>query len=251
MVPLLILLLSLAWCRAGSVFDALGEVLQPAGGSSVAVSAAGGTAAQSGPGKVLTGDLDSSLASLAENLSMNKGAQQNVKGVQWNSPKNTAKAGGVAGGWTPQPMAATTGANYRPMGQGMASSMNFHMGMNMDMTMPTQFPAMQSMQGMAPGMPGMVPVQGMAPVPVAVPVQGMAPMRPVQPMLGGGAGGGSMAVPAQPAAAPVQAQPQTLDPFGALTSSGINGTMLYILISSGLVLCEPSWINWMMWLWTD
>ncbi|XP_052119961.1 phosphatidylinositol-binding clathrin assembly protein LAP isoform X8 [Frankliniella occidentalis] len=189
----------------GSVFDALGEVLQPAGGSSLALSAAGGTAAQTGPGKVLTGDLDSSLASLAENLSMNKGAQQNVKGVQWNSPKNTAKAGGVAGGWTPQPMAATTGANYRPMGQGMASSMNFHMGMNMDMTMPTQFPAMQSMQGMAPGM---VPVQGMAP--------GMAPMRPVQPVMGGGAGGGSMAVPAQPAAAAQPAQPQTLDPFGAL-----------------------------------
>ncbi|XP_052119956.1 phosphatidylinositol-binding clathrin assembly protein LAP isoform X3 [Frankliniella occidentalis] len=194
-----------AMAAAGSVFDALGEVLQPAGGSSLALSAAGGTAAQTGPGKVLTGDLDSSLASLAENLSMNKGAQQNVKGVQWNSPKNTAKAGGVAGGWTPQPMAATTGANYRPMGQGMASSMNFHMGMNMDMTMPTQFPAMQSMQGMAPGM---VPVQGMAP--------GMAPMRPVQPVMGGGAGGGSMAVPAQPAAAAQPAQPQTLDPFGAL-----------------------------------
>lgn len=79
MVLMLILLLVLAWCRAGSVFDALGEVLQPAG-SSVAVSAAGtGMMAQSASGKVLTGDLDSSLASLAENLSMNKGAQQNVK----------------------------------------------------------------------------------------------------------------------------------------------------------------------------
>lgn len=31
----------------------------------------------------------------------------------WNSPKNTAKPG--ATGWSPQPMAATTGANYRPM----------------------------------------------------------------------------------------------------------------------------------------
>ena len=79
MVRALIVLLLLAWCRAGSVFDALGEVLQPAGGSSVAVSAAGGTTAPSATGKVLTGDLDSSLASLAENLSMNKGAQQNVK----------------------------------------------------------------------------------------------------------------------------------------------------------------------------
>lgn len=33
--------------------------------------------------------------------------------MQWNSPKNTAKAGQA--GWTPQPMAATTGAGYRPM----------------------------------------------------------------------------------------------------------------------------------------
>ncbi|EEB17878.1 Phosphatidylinositol-binding clathrin assembly protein LAP, putative [Pediculus humanus corporis] len=63
--------------------------------------------------KVLTGDLDSSLASLAENLTINKGAQQPPKGVQWNSPKNTAKPGGAS--WSPQPMAATTGANYRPM----------------------------------------------------------------------------------------------------------------------------------------
>ncbi|XP_074114916.1 phosphatidylinositol-binding clathrin assembly protein lap isoform X9 [Cotesia typhae] len=64
---------------------------------------------------VLTGDLDSSLASLAQNLSINKSSQQQVKGVQWNSPKNTAKASGMAG-WTPQPMAVTTGAGYRPMG---------------------------------------------------------------------------------------------------------------------------------------
>ncbi|XP_039289198.1 phosphatidylinositol-binding clathrin assembly protein LAP isoform X10 [Nilaparvata lugens] len=62
--------------------------------------------------KVLTGDLDSSLASLADNLVINKHSQPN-KGVQWNSPKNTAKAGGPS--WSPQPMAATTGANYRPM----------------------------------------------------------------------------------------------------------------------------------------
>lgn len=35
--------------------------------------------------------------------------------MQWNSPKNAAKTGGPAGGWSPQPMAATTGAGYRPM----------------------------------------------------------------------------------------------------------------------------------------
>ncbi|KAM7359889.1 phosphatidylinositol-binding clathrin assembly protein lap isoform 9-T11 [Cochliomyia hominivorax] len=64
-------------------------------------------------GKLLTGDLDSSLMSLVENLNINKSAT--TKPVQWNSPKNTAKPGA---NWTPQPMAATTGAGYRPM-QGM------------------------------------------------------------------------------------------------------------------------------------
>lgn len=108
-------------------FDALGDVLKPASAltatttngsitnptgnvlgsvSSTGQPAAQQPAAQANPtGKVLTGDLDSSLASLAENLTINKG--------QWNSPKNSAKPGST--GWSPQPMAATTGANYRPM----------------------------------------------------------------------------------------------------------------------------------------
>lgn len=77
----------------------------------------------SGTSKVLTGDLDSSLASLAENLTINKGTTAPVKGVQWNSPKNTGKPGQA--GWSPQPMAATTGANYKPMGQGMTSPAQF------------------------------------------------------------------------------------------------------------------------------
>ncbi|XP_034664166.1 phosphatidylinositol-binding clathrin assembly protein LAP isoform X10 [Drosophila subobscura] len=62
-------------------------------------------------GKIITGDLDSSLMSLVDNLNINKTAS--AKPVQWNSPKNTAKPGA---NWTPQPMAATTGAGYRPMG---------------------------------------------------------------------------------------------------------------------------------------
>ncbi|VVC35852.1 AP180 N-terminal homology (ANTH) domain,Phosphoinositide-binding clathrin adaptor, domain [Cinara cedri] len=72
--------------------------------------------------KVLTGDLDSSLASLAENLTINKATQPPP--VQWNSPKNAPKPGNnqPGMGWSPQPMAATTGANYRPMGQGMMSN---------------------------------------------------------------------------------------------------------------------------------
>ncbi|XP_073980829.1 phosphatidylinositol-binding clathrin assembly protein lap isoform X13 [Rhodnius prolixus] len=97
-------------------------------------------------GKVLTGDLDTSLAMLAENLTINKGNQPVQKGMQWNSPKNSAKSGGGTG-WSPQPMAATTGANYRPMGQGMMSTPQFsnlhhHMGiMAGGMGSPRQMPA--------------------------------------------------------------------------------------------------------------
>lgn len=36
------------------------------------------------------------------------------RGMQWSSPnKSQQKPGGQS--WSPQPMAATTGANYRPM----------------------------------------------------------------------------------------------------------------------------------------
>ncbi|CAG9793554.1 unnamed protein product [Diatraea saccharalis] len=69
-----------------------------------------GQQTQQQPGKVLTGDLDSSLAQLANNLTINKTATQ--KPMQWNSPKNQSKPGAT---WTPQPMHATTGAGYRPM----------------------------------------------------------------------------------------------------------------------------------------
>ncbi|XP_017888827.1 phosphatidylinositol-binding clathrin assembly protein LAP isoform X11 [Ceratina calcarata] len=99
-----------------SGFDGFGTTLTPtavAGDNNI--SAAGQQQNAAATGKVLTGDLDSSLASLAQNLTINKSAQPQVKGMQWNSPKNAAKTGGPAGGWTPQPMAATTGAGYRPM----------------------------------------------------------------------------------------------------------------------------------------
>lgn len=143
-----------------SGFDALGGVLQPAapgGGGSAANT--NGTKMhahqQQQPGsKVLTGDLETSLASLAENLSINSRPPP-VKGVQWNSPKNGAKQGGAS--WAPQPMAATTGAGYRPMGQGMLSSL------------PTQpmFPPIQpmSMRPMATGPGLMTPLMGAAPPP--------------------------------------------------------------------------------------
>ncbi|XP_039760282.1 phosphatidylinositol-binding clathrin assembly protein LAP isoform X3 [Pararge aegeria] len=70
---------------------------------------------QQQPGKVLTGDLDSSLAQLANNLTINKTASAQ-KPMLWSSPKNASK---TTTAWSPQPMQATTGAGYRPMGHGM------------------------------------------------------------------------------------------------------------------------------------
>lgn len=104
-----------------SVFDPVSDILKPAAQSNAAP--AMNMAPTQAQGKVLTGDLESSLASLAENLTIS--SNRNTP-VQWNSPKNQPKQGAV--GWTPQPMAATTGANYRPMGQPMAGGMQFPMG---------------------------------------------------------------------------------------------------------------------------
>ncbi|XP_062525317.1 phosphatidylinositol-binding clathrin assembly protein LAP isoform X10 [Bombyx mori] len=117
------------------------------------------------PGKVLTGDLDSSLASLANNLSINKTAAAQ-KPMQWNSPKNASKPGQT---WSPQPMQATTGAGYRPMGPGMTLPTMPH-------TLPhTYHPPHYVMQqpGMAMGMPGapMMPMAMAAPMRPAVPPQ--------------------------------------------------------------------------------
>ncbi|XP_017763648.1 PREDICTED: phosphatidylinositol-binding clathrin assembly protein isoform X5 [Eufriesea mexicana] len=176
-----------------SGFDGLGTVLMPttvAGDNNI--SAAGQQQNAASTGKVLTGDLDSSLASLAQNLTINKSAQQQVKGMQWNSPKNAAKTGGPAGGWTPQPMAATTGAGYRPMGmQGVP------MGMQ----------GMRPMMSTMPGGPGGMMVTG-----------GAAPMMMpnTNPMMGA-----NLQQQPQPQQQPqAVTQPQNnqvqLDPFGAL-----------------------------------
>ncbi|XP_053615307.1 phosphatidylinositol-binding clathrin assembly protein LAP isoform X5 [Plodia interpunctella] len=101
--------------------------------------AAMGQQPQQQPGKVLTGDLDSSLAQLANNLSINKTATAQ-KPMQWNSPKNASKPGAT---WSPQPMQATTGAGYRPMQQpsmvmGMPGAPMMPMGPPMRPAMPPQ-----------------------------------------------------------------------------------------------------------------
>ncbi|XP_072933594.1 phosphatidylinositol-binding clathrin assembly protein LAP isoform X8 [Epargyreus clarus] len=115
---------------------------------------------QQQPGKVLTGDLDSSLAQLANNLTINKSAAAQ-KPMQWSSPKNAKPA------WTPQPMQATTGAGYRPMGPGMTLPPLPH-------TLPhTYHPPHLYMQ-----QPGMVMGMNASPM---MPMGAMPPMRPPVP----------------------------------------------------------------------
>ncbi|XP_071634852.1 phosphatidylinositol-binding clathrin assembly protein LAP isoform X24 [Temnothorax longispinosus] len=185
--------------------------------------AAGQPVGAANTGKVLTGDLDSSLASLAQNLTINKSAQQQVKGMQWNSPKNAAKTGGSAGGWSPQPMAATTGAGYRPMGQGMTQLLPTT---TTTIGFPSQ-PAMMGMQGMPMGMQGM---QGMRPMMCTIPgasaagggmmvAGGAAPMMAMpgaNPMMAGPNLQQQHPQPQPAAAAQPQGNAVQLDPFGAL-----------------------------------
>ncbi|KAJ8931322.1 hypothetical protein NQ314_015777 [Rhamnusium bicolor] len=108
-----------------SNFDALGGVLQPMNATGQSNNIASSTSnnnvnnnQQTANNGLLTGDLESSLASLAENLTINNRTPP-IKGVQWNSPKNGSKQGN---NWTPQPISATTGVGYKPMNQSMGSS---------------------------------------------------------------------------------------------------------------------------------
>ncbi|XP_017775110.1 PREDICTED: phosphatidylinositol-binding clathrin assembly protein LAP-like isoform X5 [Nicrophorus vespilloides] len=115
---------------------------------------------------LLTGDLESSLASLAENLSINS-RQVPVKEIQWNSPKNGSKVGG---NWTPQHISATTCAGYKPMNQSMAATQQ-------PLGQPNMFAAMQPIMGM----------HQMVNNPMLPPRQGMparaSPMSPQQSLL--------------------------------------------------------------------
>lgn len=83
------------------------------------------------PTKLLTGDLESSLTSLVENLTMDSGSRSS----QWNSPKNQPKA--PVTNWQPQgqPMVPTSISSYRPMAQPMSQPMSQSMmGQPMNMT---------------------------------------------------------------------------------------------------------------------
>uniref|UniRef100_A0A8W7NYY7 ENTH domain-containing protein n=1 Tax=Anopheles coluzzii TaxID=1518534 RepID=A0A8W7NYY7_ANOCL len=143
-------------------------------------------AAAAQTGKVLTGDLDSSLASLAESLTINK--SNCGKNMQWSSPKTSAKTGSA--GWSPQPQPATNQTGYKPM-QGM-TQIRPMMGATMSGTTPAMAPGM-----VATGMPAQQPV---------LTSQQSLHMQPAMMQ---------QAAPAMPSNAAAAGSIQ-LDPFGAL-----------------------------------
>lgn len=169
------------------------------------------------PGKVLTGDLDSSLASLAESLSINKGSSPQIKNVQWNSPKNTAKPGSA--GWSPQPQPATNQTGYKPMAQGMTvtpAPSTIHPIVH------TSYPVVSPYM-LQQGIPQMRPMMG-APMAGAPQMAGMMPMAagmvPMQqPTQQGVILGQSGLIQGQQSQQPPPSMTNTnvqLDPFGAL-----------------------------------
>ncbi|EDW85205.2 uncharacterized protein Dwil_GK14525 [Drosophila willistoni] len=162
-------------------------------------------------GKIITGDLDSSLMSLVDNLNINKTAS--AKPVQWNSPKNTAKPGA---NWTPQPMAATTGAGYRPMAHGMTVS-----PAPITINHPYIHASYPVMPNYMQGMPVMGQLQQQAPltgVPPTTMMTGATPppphSNPIQPLSAGATTG--IMQPMQPTHNGSGGKSVPLDPFGAL-----------------------------------
>ncbi|KAK9743515.1 GAF domain [Popillia japonica] len=153
--------------EATNSYDSLGGVLQPTSfqsNSSQTSTTHLNNNQQPQSSALITGDLESSLASLAENLSINN--RPPVKSVQWNSPKNGSKVGNS---WTPQPMAATTGAGYKPMNQSMMSNQLVQPVTNIQQPI---YPAMQPMMGMRPMVPssGMLPTRPGMTTPVTSPI---------------------------------------------------------------------------------
>ncbi|KAL8615471.1 hypothetical protein ACOMHN_053807 [Nucella lapillus] len=183
-------------------FDAFGDVLQPLnpGGPAPAGGALGMSKAQEP--KLLAKDLDSSLASLASNLSVNSPADQVKKASHQWQPKGESKlTGGDQFHQRPVIQSSTTwGAPQQtPFQQPMMGAPGMGFGQ------PQMAPAMgapQPMMGMAPGMGGMRPGMGTG-------------MGMQQPMMYGGMGTMPMARMPQQQQQPPAQNPQN-DPFGAL-----------------------------------
>lgn len=168
-------------------FEAFGDLLQPSGNTG-ATGAIPARPASSSSNKVLTGDLDSSLASLAMNLTINK--TQTPKNPQWSGAPKTGT--NVMGGMQPAPGAGAQW-NTQPM---MGNPMN------------------ANMQGQMQFRPMMAPMTAMNAGPFATPGQPTNAMAPgIRPMMGvGGASPFGMAASTQS----MTDSNQQLDPFGAL-----------------------------------
>lgn len=168
-----------ASAAAATDFDAFGDILQPV--SSVPHSSATVNQAST-QNKVITGDLDASLASLAQNLSINRPAGTLHKsGNMWNSPKNTAKTGGA--NWTPQIASSTASSwnspqhTYQPMGNTTGRPADWSGGM-----MAGHFP-----QAGGQSFPGGTHLGG-----IGTPSQQTTGMPGISPVIGVGVGGPSI-----------------------------------------------------------
>ncbi|CAG9769882.1 unnamed protein product [Ceutorhynchus assimilis] len=164
--------------QTSGTFDHLGGVLQPINTTGQVTNGSllnnnantngNQQTANSNNGGLLTGDLDSSLQSLAQNLTIND-RKQTIKGVQWNSPKNSSKPS-----WTPQPMPATTGVGYKPMNQ-QINNVPFSAAFN-----PTSPTAMMPPMVGQPIYPNITQM-GMKPIaPMMSPMTPMGSMIPIQ-----------------------------------------------------------------------
>ncbi|KAK4011917.1 hypothetical protein OUZ56_021025 [Daphnia magna] len=194
--------------QAAKGFDAFGDLLQPsgmAGGVALGPQAAAVKPSTGPSNKVLTGDLDSSLASLAMNLTINKTTAP--KTGQWNTGPAAANKTGApvqpqqpnAGQWNPQPM----------MGMSMTSA---------PMTMQSGQMAYRPMVPMAPMTAMTAPYTANQPMNPTM-VSGIRPGMMSGPS--SGAGGpfsmGAMTQPGMPMGSSIRpAANQQLDPFGAL-----------------------------------
>lgn len=119
-------------CRFVLGFDAFGDLLQPSGVTGGVTVGPQATAVKPGPSpsnKVLTGDLDSSLASLAMNLTINKSAAPkygiSIRILKKLKSKMTFSGvepvSGILARRRPTKLAPPFNLNSRPLGSGIRS----------------------------------------------------------------------------------------------------------------------------------
>uniref|UniRef100_T1IUB2 ENTH domain-containing protein n=1 Tax=Strigamia maritima TaxID=126957 RepID=T1IUB2_STRMM len=192
-------------------FDSFGDILQPSGGAAQMQPLAQNTQTKTAGGKVITGDLDSSLSMLAQNLNINRGSGSMHKGGHvWNSPKNTSKTGGA--NWTPQIASSTAAGGWNSPQHAYKAPASTAMGA------PTGAKSADWASGIGAAS---FPQTGAGPVP-AMGQPMMGGPRPMAPPMGQQAIFSAMPpMPAQQpqnmgfGAAPSAGQPQ-LDPFASL-----------------------------------